>query len=234
MNTFKIDLRENYKVSFKLYHGDDDLDDSLISTITLDLYKDGYNSSNHVQFGDSPIYCLDPIKLLEIRMKEIAYIYSPNEMISNIRNSLAQKFLINPNDITFYLDSSVEELCQNNNFNQSLDMELKTLLNSIKMISMIQMYNSFFLLKDIKTNSIINIKANPYQMVEYVHNILMCSMYTFIKERGMFNNDIDKIFERYNYNIESEECAAELSYYLSGRYFKKINIQRQDEYIQDE
>ena len=40
----------------------------------------------------------------------------------------------------------------------------------------------------------------------------------------MLEDAMDKIFVRYNYQIDSEECKGELQYYFNGSYFEELII----------
>ena len=54
--------------------------------------------------------------------------------------------------------------------------------------------------------------------------VLFCIMFSLINKKEMLEDAMDKIFARYNYQIDSDECIGELQYYFNGSYFEELII----------
>ena len=161
-----------------------------------------------------------------------------DDKIGVIKNNLAKNFNTNIENIKLYSDTIIDNYI--NILKKGLQMYhgLLNIDNSIyfkeknftrlmnSMIVLIQINNDVFYIKRTKISDIYIPTSNSFNIV--IKNEKIYDMYNMIVRSGNKLNDIDKIFARYEYKIDSDECIAELQYYLSGNYFIELWVNKEE------
>ena len=76
---------------------------------------------------------------------------------------------------------------------------------------MIKIDNKFYIRRNIKENNL------------YSSRISYNAMYYEIKNKNLFENVINNLLARYNYNVLDIDCIGELQYYLKGNHFISLD-----------
>ena len=155
-----------------------------------------------------------------------------DDKIEVIKNNLAKNFNTNIENIKLYSDTIVNNyinflkkglqiyhgLLNIENSTYFKEKNFTRLMDS--MITLIQINNKCFYIRRAKISDIYI--PNNISLDIIIKNGKINDMYNMIVGSGNKLNDIDNIFARYNYQIDSDECIGELQYYLNGNYFIEL------------